>query len=325
MRGERMTRFWYAHWVALFIYLTTSSIVAQAQDYPNKPVRVIVGPGSDFVVRLVGRRLTEVWGQQFVIETRSGGGGVIAAYMVSKATPDGYTLLNTTGSYPINAGLYPKLPYDLTRDFTPVSLFITLPLVLSVPPTVQAQSVQDLVKLARTRPGQLNCGSSGNATSAHLACEMFRSNGKIDTVHVPYRGLPAVITDLIGGQVQFAFIVTNEALPLVKTGRLRALAVSGPKRAAAAPDIPTIAESGIPDYAYQTWNGLHAPAGAPRAVIAKLNAEIVKAIRFGDINERLLSLGMEPAANTPAEFAAFVDADLARTAKVIKASGMRVE
>ncbi len=320
-----MTLLWRGTGSLLVACVAAAGTATHAQNYPHKPIRMIVGPGSDFVVRLVGRRLTEVWGQQIVVETRPGGGGVIAAELVSKATPDGYTLLNTTGSYTINAGLYKNLPYDLVRDFTPVSLFIRLPLVLSVHPAVPAQSVQELVKLARARPGQLNCASSGNGTSAHLACEMLRSTGKIEIVHVPYKGLPAATTDLLGGQVQMAFIITNEALPHVKSGRLRALGVSGPKRAAAAPDIPTIAESGIPEYSYETWNGVHAPAGTPKAIIARLNAEIVKAVRFKEINERFVNMGMEPAGNTPDEFAAFVREDLARTAKVIKASGMRVE
>ena len=305
--------------------MCTSGSTAFAQNYPTKPIRFIVGPGSDLVPCLVGQKLGSAWGQQLVIEARPGSGGVIAAELVAKSPPDGYTLLNTTGSYTINSGLYPNLPYDFVRDLAPVTLNATLPLVLVVHPSLPVNSVQDLIKLARAKPGQLDCASSGNGTSAHLACEMLRTVGKVETVHVPYKGLPAANLALIGGHVHMLFAAPVEGLQHIQSGKMRALGVSGRKRMAAAPEIAPIAELGIADFSYETWNGVHVPAGTPKAIIAKLNAEIINALRLTDIRDRLQSLGMEPVGNTPEEFAAFIKEDLARTAKVIKASGMRVD
>lgn len=305
--------------------MCASGSTAFAQNYPTKPIRFIVGPGSDLVPRLLGQKLSGTWGQQVVVEVRPGGGGVIATELVAKSPPDGYTLLNTTGSYTINSGLYSNLPYDFVRDLAPVTLNATLPLVLVVHPSLPVHSVQNLIKLARAKPGQLNCASSGNGTSAHLACEMLRTVGKVQTVHVPYKGLPAASTALIGGHVEMLFVAPVVGFVHIRSGRMRALGLTSRERLAAAPEIAPIAELGIADYSYESWNGVHVPAGTPKTIIAKLNAEIVNALRLTDVRDRLQDLGMAPVGNTPEEFAAFVKEDLTRTANVIKASGMRVD
>jgi tripartite-type tricarboxylate transporter receptor subunit TctC len=302
-----------------------ASSIGLAAEYPTKPIRFVVGPGPDVLARLVGQKLTDAWGQQVVVDQRPGAGGIIAADTVAKSAPDGYTLLLTTGSYTINATLYKKLPYDLVRDFSPVSLLVSIPFLLVVNPAVPAKSVGELLQLARSKPGQLNCASSGNGTTAHLGCEMLKDLGRIDIVHVPYKGIAPAITDLIGGQVQMMFAVAQAGLPNVKAGKLRALAVSGVKRSAAAPELPTVAEAGVPGFAFESWNGVHVPARTPNAVIAKLHGGLVSALKAGDMPERMLGLGLEPVGSTPEAFGKFVKEDIARWAKVIKASGVRVE
>jgi tripartite-type tricarboxylate transporter receptor subunit TctC len=307
------------------VFWAASSGKAEAQGYPTKPIRFIVGPGPDVLARLVGQKLTDVWGQQVVVDQRPGAGGIIAAETVSKSTPDGYTLLLTTGSYTINHSLYAKLPYDLLRDFAPVSLLASIQFLLVVNPSLPAKSVDELLQLARARPGQLNCASSGTGTTAHLGCEMLKNLGKINIVHVPYKGIAPALTDVVGGQVQMMFAVMQAGLPQVRSGKLRALGVSGAKRSLAVPDLPTIAESGVPDFAFDSWNGVHVPAKTPKTVIAKLNAELVKSVKLPEMRERMLGLGLEPAGSTPEEFAVFVKADIAKWAKVINESGVRPE
>lgn len=312
--------------IPLFVvFCVASSGMAAAQGYPTKPIRFIVGPGPDVLARLVGQKLTDAWGQQVVVDQRPGAGGIIAAETVSKATPDGYTLLLTTGSYTINHSLYAKLPYDLLRDLAPVSLLASIQFLLVVNPSLPAKSVDELLQLARARPGQLNCASSGTGTTAHLGCEMLKNLGKINIVHVPYKGIAPALTDVVGGQVQMMFAVMQAGLPQVRSGKLRALGVSGAKRSLAVPDLPTIAESGVPDFAFDSWNGVHVPAKTPKTVIAKLNAELVKSVKRPEMRERMLGLGLEPVGSTPEEFAVFVKADIAKWAKVIKESGVRPE
>ena len=299
--------------------------VAFAQNYPVKPIRFIVGPGPDVLARMIGQRLTDSWGQQVVVDQRPGAGGIIAADTVSKSIPDGYTLLLTTGAYTVNAALYSKLPYNLERDLAPVSLLATISFLVIVNPSLPAKTLQELIQLAKAKPGSLNCAHSGPGTTAHLGCEMLKSSARIDIVSVPYKGTVPAIIDVIGGQAQLMFAVMPGGLPHVQAGKLRALAVTGAKRSVAVPDVPTIAEAGVPGADFISWNGVHVPARTPQATIAKLNGELDRLVRLPEVRERMLTLGLNPAGGMPAAFAAFVKADIARWAKVIKDSGIRVE
>jgi tripartite-type tricarboxylate transporter receptor subunit TctC len=298
---------------------------AFAQNYPVKPIRFIVGPGPDVLARLVGQKLTESWGQQVVVDQRPAAGGIIAAESVAKAAPDGYTLLLSTATYTVAAILYPKLPYDFVKDLAPVSLLASLPFLLVAHPSVPAHSVKELVQLARAKPGQLNYASSGNGTTAHLAGEMLKNMAKINIVHVPYKGTVAGVTDLIGGQVHMMFAIIQSSLPYVKTGKLKALAVSSVKRSASAPEVPTIDESGLPGYEFVSWNGVHVPGGTSKAIIARLHSELLKTLAQPDMKDRMFNLGMEPVGNTPDEFATVVNADIAKWGKVVRDSGIRAD
>jgi tripartite-type tricarboxylate transporter receptor subunit TctC len=296
-----------------------------AQTYLTKPIRIVVGPGTDLVPRLIGPKLAAVWGQQLVVDQRPGGGGAIAADIVGKAAPDGHTWLLSTAVFTINAGMYAKPPYDLVRDFAPVTMLGTAMFFLLVHPSVPARTVGDLIQLTRERPGQLNYSSSGVGTPPHLAGEILKSMARINIVHVPYKSAAASITDLLGGQVQMSFQFTPTALPHVKTGKLRALGVSGAKRSVSAPELPTIAESGLPGFEVIGWNGVHVPRGTPKAIVERINAEILRVLKEPDVQERMTVAGLDAAGNTPEAFAAFVKADLARWAKVIREAGIQPE
>lgn len=302
-----------------------ASALAAAQDYPAKPIRFIVGAAPDVLARLVGQKLTESWGQQVIVDRRPAAGGIIAGEAVAKAPPDGYTWLLSTGAYPTLVGLYPKLPFDFTRDFAPVSLLASIPFLLVVHPSLPAKNVGDLIKLARARPGELNYASSGNGTTAHLAGEMFKSMAKVKITHVPYKGTVEGVTDVIGGQVHMMFAIMQSGISHVKSGKLKALAVTGPRRSAAVPDLPTIAESGVPGYEFTSWNGVHVPAGTPRAVISRIQGELVKAVALPDVREKMSNLGMEVAGSTPDELGALVKSDIAKWGKVIKEAGVKVD
>jgi tripartite-type tricarboxylate transporter receptor subunit TctC len=311
--------------VGALAVLPLIAATAAAQDYPAKPVRFIVGPGPDVLARLVGQKLTDAWGQQVLVDQRPGAGGIVAADSVVKAPPDGYTLLLSTGTYTTIPSLYAKVPYDFVRDLAPVTLLASLPFLLVVHPSVPARSMQDLVQLARARPGQLNYASSGNGTTAHLAGEMLKSMARIDIVHVPYKGTVPGVIDLIGGQVQMMFAIIQSSLPHVQAGKLRALAVSGSKRSSSTPDLPTISESGVPGYEFISWNGVHVPAATPGTVTSKLNRELLRIIALPDVKERMFALGMDVAGGTPEEFGVLVKSDIAKWAKVIKEAGVRIE
>ena len=295
-----------------------------AQNYPEKPIRVIVGPGPDALARVIGQQITLTWGQPVIIDQRGGGGGTISAEAVASAAPDGYTLLLATGTHTINPSMY-KVSYDMVRDFAPVTLLASTPFILAVHPSVPASSVGELIRLAKSKPGALNYGSGGSGTPPHLATELFKTTAGIDMVHVPYKTVAAAITDLVAGRLQVMFTVGPAGLPQIRAGTIRGLAVSTAKRSAFAPELPTVAESGLPGFDVFGWNGLLAPAGTPAPVIAKLHGEIVKALQIPEVRERIAGFGFEPVGDTPEEFGEFVKADIARWAKVAKESGARVD
>lgn len=297
---------------------------AGAQDYPAKPIFFVVGPGPDTLARLFGQKLTAAWGQQVLVDPQPAAGGVVAARAVARAAPDGYTLLLTTGSYSIMQAMRQDLPFNLISNFAPVAEIGSLSFVLVVPRSLPVKSVDDLIRLAREKPGTVNCASAGNGTPAHLGCEMFKKVAKVEIVHVPYRGLNAVMTDLLGGFVQMTFAVPT-VIPQVKAGEVRALAVSGAKRLTALPDVPTLAEAGLPDVEFSSWNGVHVPAGTPDGIIAKLNGEIAKARAMPDIQQRMIDLGFTPEGGTPQDFGAFVKRDVERWTRIVNETGVKPE
>ncbi len=301
-----------------------------ATAYPARPIRMIVpsapGSGPDIMARAIGQKLTEAFGQQVVIDDRPGAGGIIGSEAAAKSAPDGYTLIMANaGSHSVNASLYSKLPYDPVRDFAPVTLVSTAPNILIVHPSLPAKTVKELIALAKAKPGQLAFGSGGNGSTAHLSGEMFKTMAGIDIVHVPYKGSPSAVLAVISGQIAMAMPNIPPALPHVKSGKLKALAVTTAKRSAAAPELPTVAESGLPGYEATAWFGVLAPAGTPRDIIDRLNAIIVKSLRAPDMRERLLADGAEAVGNTPDEFAAIIKRDIAKWAVVVKKSGARAD
>ena len=303
--------------------------LAQSPAYPARPVRVIVGfpPGSgaDITARIIGQRLADAMGQQFVIDNRPGAGSNIAADLAAKAPSDGYTVFLGTVANTINASLYSKLPFDFVRDFAPVALATSAPNILVVHPSVPAQSVADLIKLAKTRPGQLNYGSSGTGTAPHLSGELFNSMAGVKLVHVPYKGSPQAVTDLIGGQVALMFSPASTVLPQVKSGRLRALAVTTAVRLPSLPDLPTVAESGLAGYETVTWFGFVVPAATPRDVVARLNSEIGKVLAQNEVRQQFSTQGIEVIGGTPEQFAAYIRAEITKWARVIRESGARAD
>ena len=307
--------------------LCVSSALA-ADTYPTKPVRFVItfpaGGPTDTVVRLVGDRLTHEWGHPMIIDNRGGAGGIVGTEIVAKAAPDGYTfLVGTAGGMTINPALQPKLSYDPFRDFTPVGMLVQNPQILVAHPALAAKNVKDLVALARAKPGQLNFASAGTGTATHLGLELLKLTTGIEAVHVPYKGGAPATTDLIAGQVQLLFVSIPSVLPHVKSGRLRALAVSTAKRSGSAPDVPTVAESGYPGFEILTWNALFAPAKTSAAVVKKVNASVVKALREPDVAQRLSSQGADPAPGTPEELARYMRTDHERWRKVIKSAGLK--
>lgn len=297
-----------------------------SSDYPTKPIRIIVlntpGAGADILARLIGSKLTEGLGQQVVIDNRPGGGGNVGCEIAARAAPDGYTLLMITSQQPIVVAMYDKLNYDLIRDFAPISLVGTTPLMLITNPAVAASSIKELVALAKSEPGQLNYGSPGSGSSGHLAAEVFKSMAGINITHVPYKGTPQALNDMIAGQVQLTFLVAPAAMPFVKAGKVRALGVTTTKRSPLAPDVPTIGET-LPGFEWSGWYGLVAPARTPEPIIAKLNAAQLSALKTGDLHQRLLDLGANPVGSTPQEYAAHLRTQIEKMRQAIKISGAR--
>jgi len=300
---------------------------AAAQAYPTKSIRLIVptapGGGTDFSARLIGTRLTDAWGQTVVIDNRPGASGNIGVDLAAKAVADGHTLVMPITSFPVNPSLYPKLPFNTEKDFAPIALVASAPLLLVVNPSVPAKSVGELVSLAKSRSGQLNYANSGSGTTAHLAGELFKRMAGVDIVSIAYKGGGPAVIDLIAGNVQIYFSTIPAALQQVKAGKLRALAVTSTARVAEISDIPTVAESGLPGFQIIGWFGLFAPAGTPRPVILKLNAEIVKTLKAADIRERLSGHGLIPGGGTPEDLGRFLSEEIARWRKLIHEAGIK--
>lgn len=310
---------------ALLVLSLPLAPAALAQEYPTKPIRIIVGPGPDILSRLFGEQFTKAWGQQVVVDQRPSVGGTVSAQMTAKAEPDGYTLLMITSSYAINSELRPG-SFDLVKDFSGVALCATSPFIMLVNPSVPARSIKELVALAKASPGKLNYASSGTGSGPHLAFEMFKSAAGVNLVHVPYKGAAPAMVDLIAGQVQANFQIAAGALSHMQAGKVRALAVTSLKRSRLAPDLPTLAELGYAGFEAIGWNGLVAPAGAPKAVIAKLNGELMKILKQPAILKRITEVGWEPAAqNTPEWFAGYIKREVAKWGKVVKDTGAKVD
>jgi tripartite-type tricarboxylate transporter receptor subunit TctC len=304
---------------------------AQAQDsFPGKQMRIIVpfapGGATDMLARLVGQKMGETFNQTVIVENRPGAGGNIGAEAGAKAAPDGHTLtLAAAGFMAVNPSVYAKMGYDSVKDFQPISLLVNAPLLFVVNPKVQAQSVKDFINLAKASPGKLTIGNGGTGTAQHLGGEYFTSTADIKVTHVPYKGSAPATTDLLGGvfDAQFDNMVT--LIPHVKAGKLRALAVSSARRVPLLPDVPTIAEAALPGFETGTWYGIVAPAGTPPPVVARLNREVNRILALPDVQEKLLAQGLEPAGNTPAEFAAMIRSEIAKYAKIVKAAGIKAE
>ena len=307
----------------------TCAAFAHGQGYPNKPVKLVVpftaGSATDILARTVGQKLTEIWGQPVVVENRPGAGGTIGAAMVAKAPGDGYTLLVHSAAHAYNPSIYTNLPYDTIKDFVEVVPLAGQPNVLVVAPSTGMKSVADLISAAKQKPGALNFGSAGNGSGTHINGEKFRLAAGIDVVHIPYKGTPEALADTMAGRVTYFFSPISAALPQVREGKLIALGVSTAKRSDVLPNVPTIAESGLPGFDYNLWVGVFAPAGTPADLVEKINRDVTRALQTPEAKERLTALGAEAMPMTPAEFRKFVQEEIADSAKVIKAAGIKVQ
>jgi len=298
---------------------------AGAQDYPNRPLRMVVpyaaGGGVDIVARAVSQELSKRIGQPVVVENRTGAGSNIGSDFVAKAAPDGYTLLMASPANAINMSLYRKMPYDTQRDLAPVALVGAVPSVLVANPALPAATVAELIALAKAKPGSLNYGSGGSGTSEHLSAEMFKSQAGIDLVHVPYKGGANAMTDVISGQLSLMFTNMLGAMPYIRSGKLKAIAIADARRSPSLPDVPTFAESGFKDYEVSVWWGVMAPAKTPPPIIAYLNREIVASLGAPELKERLDSMGARIIGGTPEQFGAFITAEIGRWSKAVQVSG----
>ena len=303
---------------------------AVAQTYPGKPIHFIVGQtvggASDLFARMIGQKLYEAWKQPVVVDSRPGAAGSIGAELTARSAPDGYTLLlATAGQLVINQSLYPKLGYDPVKDLAPIAFFASSPLMLVTHPSVPAKSVKELIAFAKAHPRELNCGSGGNGSPAHLAAELFWAKAGVKMTHVPFKGVAPSVAAVIAGQIDLTFATVAATLQQVKAHRLRALAVTTSTRSRAVPDIPTVAEAGVPGYEMNTWYGLFGPAALPKEIVNKLNAEVTRILGLAEVRERLLNDGADPGNLTLDQFAALIRADAARWARVIKDAGVKAD
>jgi tripartite-type tricarboxylate transporter receptor subunit TctC len=323
-----------ARWLISAFLAVASALVtvgaAAADVYPSRPIRIVApstpGDAPDVIARVLAERLSAALGTQVFVENHPGAGGVVGSDIVAKAPADGYTLIiGNAGSHGINAAVYAKLPYDIQRDFAAVSQVAVSPNILIVNPEVPATNVQQFIAYAKARPGQLSYASGGNGSSAHMSMELFKSMAGVDLVHIPYKGSSPALTDVVSGQVAAMFVNLPPALPLVKAGKLRALAVTTRTRSPLLPDVPTVQESGLPGYETVAWFGILAPAATPKEIIARLSTEIAKVVRTPEMRERLLALGAEPVGGTPEEFSAVIGRDIAKWMPLAKTVGIKVD
>lgn len=315
---------------AVLLAATAPQALAQAAGYPNKTIKIVVpfavGGIADTFARVIGQKLSDAWGQPVVVENKTGAGGNIGADLVAKAAPDGYTLLlSNIGTHAVNVHLMKSMPFDPVKDFVPIAHVLDAEGLMVVHPDVKAKTVGEVIALAKAAPGKLTYGSGGTGTTSHLAGEMFKSAAGVNIVHVPYKGNAPAITDLVGGQTTMAFATMPTVMPMVKAGRLRAIAVIGPSRAAALPDVPTVAESGLPGFAVSNWIGLFAPAGTSPEIVKRVNAEVQKIMQSPEVVKRLESEGAKFVPMTAEQFADFQKAELAKWGKAIREAGIKAE
>ena len=315
--------------MSLAVALVGAATLATAQAYPARPVRIIVpqspGASTDFTARLVAQRLGEAFGQTVIVDNRPGGSGITGADLVAKATPDGYTLMVVASSFSINPGLRASLPYDPIRDFTPIAQLSKFPNMLAAHPSTPVKTLQDVIALAKAKPGQLNYASAGTGTGTHMSAELLKQMTGIDIVQIPYKGGGPAMIAAMGGQTQLIVGTTVGLLPHVRSGKLKAIALTSAKRSAAAPDIPTFAESGVPGYEHEPWNGMFAPPKIRRNLLARVSAEVVRILRAPEVRKIFEHEGAEPVGNTPEEFGAVVKSEIAKWSKLIKAAGIKAE
>jgi len=303
---------------------------ALAQNYPTRVVRIVVpqapGAQSELFARMLGQKLSESLGQSVINDPRPGAGGAIGAEVAARAAPDGYTLLfGTNSTHGSNPALYARLPYDPVRDFAPIALTVGMPYVLSVHPSLPVTSLKQLIAFAKSKPGQLYYASAGNGSTHHLSGELFKSMARINIVHVPYKGGPPATAATVGGEVSMLFNTVGSVQPSVKSGRLRALAVTTTSRSGALPDVPTMAEAGLPGFEMQSWFGLLAPAGTPRPIISRLNAETIKALNTPDMKSAVAAMGANIMSGSPEQFADHIKSEIGRIGEIVKAAGIKTE
>ena len=316
--------------IAAALALAALPLSALAQAWPSKPIKYVVpfaaGGSTDIMGRVIAEKLSVALGQPVVVENRPGAGGGLGAAEVAKAAPDGYTIMGgTISTHAINASLYKDLPYDPVKDFVAITLIARVPNMLVVNNDVKAKDVAELIKLMKANPGKWTFASAGNGTSQHLSGELFKGMAGVDMQHIPYKGSPPALTDVMGGSVTMTFDNITTAWPLAKGGKLRALAVTTTKRSPVAPEVPTLAESGLPGYEVGSWQGVFAPAGLPPDIVKRLNTEVVKIINMPDVQKKMIELGAEPVGNSSEEFGAFVKSEVAKWGDVVKKSGAKVD
>jgi tripartite-type tricarboxylate transporter receptor subunit TctC len=316
--------------IACALVASVATPPAQAQSFPSKPVRMVIPfpPGGplDAVGRTIAQKLTEAWGQNVVVDNRPGAGGNIGADLVAKSAPDGYTVvMGALSTHAVNPSLYPKMPYDAIKDFAPISLVAVTPNVLVVNPSLQVNTAKEFIAYAKANPGKLAFGSGSNGSAGHLAGELFKAETGADMLHVPFKGAAPAMQALLAGDTQLMFDNLASSTPQVKAGKLRALAVTTAQRSKLAPELPTLAEAGLPGFDITTWFGLLAPAGTPPEIIARWNSEVTRILNAPEVRERLLLLGVEPAPNSPQAFAQFIGSEMAKYARIVKLSGAKVD